>query len=164
MKMIGALALAASVLATTEATASENTPRRTEACVQIRLVTDDVIHRIYAEYPMLPAEYDLGLKHREDIPSHEHMLFNTKKGQAVTFSMADIPSGLDLAFFDENLRLAHIVHNAKPLSSEPISAPGNPRVSFVLAMKAGVSKGFELEPQNTLLSVYKSRQCPFSDF
>lgn len=140
--------------------ALQDLPMRTQMCTHAEFTIGHTTISTISEFPTSEAEYAHGLKFREDIGLHDFMIFDMGETRDVSFWMEDTPTPLDLLFFNEEKVLVHIAQETTPYSRAPITAPGNPLVSYVVEMKAGTAARLGLDVDETLLSVAPPTTCP----
>lgn len=85
-----------------------------------------------------PAEQQLGLMFREEMPASSGMLFVYPEPRPASFWMENTLIPLDMLFFDETGSLIRVHENAIPLDRTPL--PGGDNVKAVLEVNAGMAR------------------------
>jgi len=120
----------------------EASVKRDQPTVQIGEYTFQV------EVVRTPEEWARGLMFRERLAPFQGMLFFGQEERLQHFWMKNTPLSLDIIFISNDLKIAHIHHEAKPLSTESISS--QKPVTHVLEILGGRAKALEIEVGNSV--------------
>ncbi len=93
--------------------------------------------RVRVEIADNPLGQIMGLRGRESLPENRGMLFVHREEQELSFTMADTPIPLSIAFIDSERRIIDI-QDMKPLDDEPPSYVSPKPAQYALE----VNKGF----------------------
>jgi uncharacterized protein len=126
---------------------SEQAQQQLEA-ERLVIVTDTGRHEFEAEIADDSAEQSKGLMFRESMPANHGMLFDFGQSRMVQMWMKNTPMPLDMVFILADGTVARIAERTVPYSLDVISS--QEPVSFVLEIRAGVSKLIELKPGDRL--------------
>ncbi|MEK7341423.1 MAG: DUF192 domain-containing protein [Candidatus Binatota bacterium] len=90
-----------------------------------------------------PAKRELGLQYRRELGDDQGMLFLFPVEGRQSFWMKNTPLPLDIIFIGSDLKIAGIIHQAVPFSTNSlsVSAPSQ----FVLEIKGGLSRRSGIE-------------------
>ncbi|MBN8531428.1 MAG: DUF192 domain-containing protein [Alphaproteobacteria bacterium] len=92
-----------------------------------------------------PEQRSRGLMHTQLLPSDHGMLFDFGANSLSAMWMKNTPLSLDIIFIDKQGVVQHVVPNAIPNSTTPISAPGPVRAALEVnagtAARCGIVQG-----------------------
>ncbi|MEE9361524.1 MAG: DUF192 domain-containing protein [Cellulophaga sp.] len=115
-----------------------------EGTLSIRNVkTDSASIKIDIEIAESPYEIQTGLMYRDTMEEKEGMLFIFQEMSMHSFYMKNTKIALDLIFIDDQLKIASIHKNAKPMDESPL--PSKVPVQYVLEINAGLADKWSLE-------------------
>ncbi len=118
-----------------------------------RADTDSLIIKLDIEIADTDYEIQTGLMYREDMELNQGMLFVFPDMAYHSFYMKNTLFPLDLLFIDDQLRIATIKQDARPLDESGISS--EVPVQYVLEINAGLSASWGLETGDRI--VYKTQ-------
>lgn len=95
-----------------------------------------------------PVTRSQGLMHRTHLDRNQGMLFVFENARVVHMWMKDTLLPLDMLFIEDSGRIAHIVRNTTPESTEVISS-GTP-VKYVLEINGGLADQWGAKPGDTV--------------
>jgi uncharacterized membrane protein (UPF0127 family) len=106
------------------------------------------------EVAKTPAQQRYGLMYRKELPHDHGMLFIWPRDIPVTMWMKNTKLSLDMLFVDATGRIVYIKENAKPESTEIISAGAGKAVRGVIELAGGASKEFSIRTGDKVISPY----------
>ena len=106
------------------------------------------MHRIDAQLASTPAQRQIGLMHRKDMPAHEGMLFSFEEPGVQCFWMKNTLIPLDMIFLDPAGRVSRVKSMAAPGDLTPVD--GGTGVQFVLEINAGLAGKLGIAPGTVL--------------
>jgi uncharacterized protein len=115
---------------------------------KLAIITATGRHEFEVEIADDPAEQSKGLMFRESMPADHGMLFDFGKSRMVQMWMKNTPMPLDMVFVRADGSVAGIAERTEPFSLDVISS--QVPVSFVLEIRAGVSRLIDLKPGDRL--------------
>ena len=118
-----------------------------------RAKTDSLIAKLDIEIAETDYEIQTGLMYRENMEKNQGMLFVFPDMSYHSFYMKNTLFPLDLVFIDDQLKVATIKQDAKPLDESGISS--EVPVQYVLEVNAGLAAVWGLEAGDRI--VYKTQ-------
>jgi uncharacterized membrane protein (UPF0127 family) len=113
--------------------------------IKLQIINDkqDAIGNFLVKSAKSPKERENGLMWITNLPQNYGMIFEFKDEQMVYMWMKNTKIPLDMIFIDQNNKITHITHQAKPESLEIISSQ-NP-VMKVLEINGGLTDELGIE-------------------
>ena len=96
------------------------------------------LHSFKVELATTPAQMELGLMYRQNLPADAGMLFVYPSEQSVAFWMKNTLIPLDMLFIGADGHIRRIVERTIPLSTNPI--PSGDPVRAVLEINGGAAE------------------------
>ena len=110
----------------------------------LEIVTKSGVRVFNVEVAVTPAEHEVGLMNRRELPRGTGMLFDFGEPQMASFWMKDTYVPLDMLFIAADGTILGIAEDTTPLSLQPIMSPGP--VKAVLEVLAGTSRRQGISP------------------